>query len=377
MAVFNLFRILGDLSHASSKCILITAIHRNSSAEGVSLISQIFYALVFITRYTDLFQETYLWNTIFKIFYIFSSLYIVAIMQFHFPRTRELELSWKLGGIIFAGSVGMTPFVYWFSNHTSGHFFSTSLYDFSLILESVCILPQLLLLRQTSIPTVINSFYLLALGAYRALYVLNWCVRSLDKNDYPLNHVSVFFGIVQTILYADFFYVYYSRQRVKLRNGSIIDSDDMDRGWIINRLFGSNIEPLAHNDEENPRSLRRNGGLTVGGAAGNAQSAPASRAKWGARGISISADDDTLTQAAGSSHDPLNRVVDPDAKMKDPDELALALDDDDNDSDNEGTSNGLGRDASSDEESDDDVSPDAAKKPLTGGTGVRNDEWRD
>ncbi|KAL1896707.1 hypothetical protein Cpir12675_002655 [Ceratocystis pirilliformis] len=345
----------------------------------VSLISQIFYALVFLTRYTDLFQETYLWNTIFKFFYIFSSLYIVAIMQFHFPRTRELELSWKLGGIIFVGSLGLTPFIYWFSNHPSGHFFTTSLYDFSLILESVCILPQLLLLRQTSIPTVINSFYLLALGAYRALYVLNWCVRSLDKEDYPLNHVSVFFGIVQTVLYADFFYVYYSRQRVKLRNGSIIDSEDMDRGWIINRLFGHNIEPLAHNDEENPRSLRRIGDLSVN-AGSHSQSASASRAKWGSRGISISADDDTLEQAEGSTRDHLSRNVDPDAKMKDPDELALALDDD---SDNEGTSNGLGRDASSDDESDDesddDTSPAAAKKPLTGGSGagVRNDEWRD
>jgi hypothetical protein len=32
----------------------------------------------------------------------------------------------------------------------------------------VCVLPQLLLLRQTTVPTVIDSYYLLALGSYRA-----------------------------------------------------------------------------------------------------------------------------------------------------------------------------------------------------------------
>ncbi len=30
----NIFRILGDVSHTASKCILIWAIHSNKSAEG-------------------------------------------------------------------------------------------------------------------------------------------------------------------------------------------------------------------------------------------------------------------------------------------------------------------------------------------------------
>lgn len=32
----NIFRLLGDISHISSKCILIWAIHRNKSAEGMN-----------------------------------------------------------------------------------------------------------------------------------------------------------------------------------------------------------------------------------------------------------------------------------------------------------------------------------------------------
>lgn len=34
MGSMNVFRILGDLSHTASKCILIWAIHANHSAEG-------------------------------------------------------------------------------------------------------------------------------------------------------------------------------------------------------------------------------------------------------------------------------------------------------------------------------------------------------
>lgn len=34
--VFNVFRVMGDLSHTGSKLILMWAIHSNSSAEGTS-----------------------------------------------------------------------------------------------------------------------------------------------------------------------------------------------------------------------------------------------------------------------------------------------------------------------------------------------------
>lgn len=51
----NVFRILADVSHTASKCILIYQIHHNKSAEGVSLLTQLLYILVFGTRYLDLF----------------------------------------------------------------------------------------------------------------------------------------------------------------------------------------------------------------------------------------------------------------------------------------------------------------------------------
>ncbi|KAK2595666.1 hypothetical protein QQS21_006639 [Conoideocrella luteorostrata] len=316
MVSWNVFRYLGDLSHLSAKGILIFAIHRNRSAEGVSLITQALYALVFCTRYLDIFRETILWNLLFKIIYIFSSFYTIGVMQWLFPRSRERELSWKMGAGVLTASAVLSPFMMMiFEEHWR---FRTWLWVFSEILESGCVLPQLLLLRQTTVPTVINSFYLLALGAYRAFYILNWFVRELDATGRKPDAVAVIFGCIQTALYVDFAWVYYTRQRVKLRGGGVVDADDMRRSWLLRRIFGKKFE--ATDDEESTPAL---------GDDGN-DARRATRPGWGARGISVSADEDVFDDGQRRDDEELEGV-DPDAKMQDPDELAKALDDDDDD----------------------------------------------
>lgn len=101
---------MGDLSHLLSKCILLISIHRNHSAEGVSLITQLLYALVFCTRYLDIFWESYMWNLMFKIFYILSSFYTLGVMQWVYPRSREREIAWKMGAAVLGGSLVISPF---------------------------------------------------------------------------------------------------------------------------------------------------------------------------------------------------------------------------------------------------------------------------
>ena len=155
------------------------------------------------------------------------------------------------------------------------------LWTFSIILESVCVLPQLLLLRQTTVPTVIDSFYLVTLGSYRAFYIVNWILRAAKEHYF--DPIAVIFGIVQTAFYVDFAWVYWTRQRVKLRNGGVVDSDDLSRGWLVSRILGRSGDDF---DEE--------GGETQGRARGGA---PQGRGEWGIRGISISADDQVLDQS--------------------------------------------------------------------------------
>lgn len=104
-----------------------------------------------------------------------------------------------------------------------------------------------------------------------------------------------------------------------------MDADDMRRGWLLDKIFGKRFDS-APDDEESAPALGGNGHASSG----------TRRSKWGVRGISISADDDTNEHEAGRGQDDFN--ADPDAKMKDPDELARALDDDDDDEDTPATS---------------------------------------
>ncbi|EAQ93181.1 hypothetical protein CHGG_01416 [Chaetomium globosum CBS 148.51] len=295
------------MSHITAKCILIFSIHRNKSSEGVSLLTQLFYALVFVTRYTDLFRESYAWNYFFKVFYLLSSFYTIGIIRFIYPRTREREVAWKLSAIILAACLFLSPFVMlifddWWS-------FQEYLWVFSQVLESVCVLPQLLLLRQTTIPTVITSFYIVFLGSYRGLYLLNWILKELDTNMKKPNPISVIFGVIQTALYLDF-------------------------AWVSPAI----LTATAPTTRRVPPALGRNGfNHHQQQNGGNNNGGGGVRPKWGSRGISISADEGVLEherergQALDEDDDEDGGVagaVDPDAKMRDPDELALALDED-------------------------------------------------
>jgi hypothetical protein len=201
------------------------------------------------------------------------------------------------------------------------------------------VLPQLLLLRQTTVPTVITSLYIVFLGSYRGLYLINWIVGELDTNMRPPNPVSIIFGVIQTALYLDFAWVYWTRQRVKLRNGGVVDADDLRRGWLLSRIFGSKHLAQDAGIDEDEESAPALGGRRAGSGIGGNGNGRAPRAKWGSRGISISADEgmfdhDEEVGRHGQSplddeeHGVTDAVVDPDAKMRDPDELARALDED-------------------------------------------------
>lgn len=269
-----------------------------------------------------------------------------------YARTREREKAWKFGMYCLLGALAVAPFWYLlFSKHVIGR--STAmkvrprpayaptlltaqlLWVFSEILESVCVVPQLLLLRQTTVPTVIDSYYLVTLGAYRFLYVLNWIVRGATETGYR-DPTSWVWGTVQTALMIDFAWVYYTRQRVKLRQGGVVDSEDLGRGWLVGRLAGMGRKSADNfdYDEESapqPRNAQPN--------------------KWGRRGISVSADEGVLDAPKRKGG------VDRDSESQ---PLADPA-------------------AFEDDESDDDAPPAAASSSAAPAheSGVRRDEWDD
>ncbi|KAJ7025662.1 ER lumen protein retaining receptor-domain-containing protein [Mycena alexandri] len=246
----NPFRLLGDLAHVAAKCILIWSIHWNKSAEGISFLTQAMYALVFVARYLDVaLRFTSIYNTVFKVLYIISAFYVLGLMRWIYLRTPEGRMAWQAAGISLAAACLFSIVFNYRFNLTE------VLWSFSIALESACVIPQLILLRETTVPTVITSHYLLALGSYRALYLLNWIWRYVSEN--VVDPIAVVCGIIQTALYLDFAWVYYSRQRVKLRGGLLVDSEDYKRGWIVRWLSGKDsqlLEPLCRDsiptDEE-------------------------------------------------------------------------------------------------------------------------------
>lgn len=83
------------------------------------------------------------------------------------------------------------------------------LWTFSIYLESVAILPQLFMVSKTGEAESITSHYLFALGSYRGLYLLNWIYRYYAEGHY--DWIAIIAGIVQTVLYCDFFYLYITK----------------------------------------------------------------------------------------------------------------------------------------------------------------------
>mmetsp|Transcript_37514 Transcript_37514/g.60061 ORF Transcript_37514/g.60061 Transcript_37514/m.60061 type:complete len:221 (+) Transcript_37514:41-703(+) len=205
----NIFRLAADMIHLISIFILLIKVAGAQNCRGISLKTQALYCVVFTCRYLDLFWNFWsLYNWVMKLIFIGSSYTIVYYMKYQKPTCKTYDAShdhfkvWILviPCLILAlfFNVSFTPF--------------EILWAFSIYLESVSILPQLIMVQKYARDnqgTVqnITSHYVFCLGAYRALYLINWIYRYLSEPSYydPIAWVS---GVVQTLLYIDFFYYY-------------------------------------------------------------------------------------------------------------------------------------------------------------------------
>lgn len=65
------------------------------------------------------------------------------------------------------------------------------------------------MISKTGEAETITTHYLFFLGLYRALYLVNWIWRFYFEGFFDL--IAVVAGVVQTILYCDFFYLYITK----------------------------------------------------------------------------------------------------------------------------------------------------------------------
>jgi len=200
----NIFRLTGDLSHLLAIIILLLKIWKTRSCAGISGKSQILFTIVYITRYLDLFTTFIsVYNTFMKVVFIGASVATVFLMFVKFRATYDRNHDSFRIEFLLIPTVILALII--------NHEFTVLevLWTFSIYLESVAILPQLFLVSKTGEAESITSHYLFALGSYRGLYLINWIWRYIMENHYDL--IAIFAGIIQTILYCDFFYLYITK----------------------------------------------------------------------------------------------------------------------------------------------------------------------
>jgi len=190
--------------HLLSMMLLVFKLHKSKSCIGVSCRMQEMYAMVFCFRYMDLlWSYISLYNTVMKLIFITTTLYLVYLMRAKVPICNTYERTtdsfkyevYLLGPCFLLGLI-----------FTDEYTISDILWSTSIWLESVTIVPQLVLLQNNREVENLTSDFVGCMGLYRAFYILNWIYRYFSE-DY-VNWVGWIGGLVQTGLYCDFLYYF-------------------------------------------------------------------------------------------------------------------------------------------------------------------------
>jgi len=214
--MMNVFRLLGDMTHLLCIVFLLLKIRTMKSCAGISLKTQELYVIVFLTRYLDLFtMYNSLYQIAMKLVFVGTSIGIVWYMRYH----KVVKQTYSKDEDTFRHYFLILPcFVLALFVHRDFTVVEV-LWSFSLYLEAVAILPQLVLLQRSRNIDTLTGDYVFLLGVYRVLYLLNWVYRFFMEI-HQIRWIPWVSGLIQTALYADFFYYYIkswkNREKLKL-----------------------------------------------------------------------------------------------------------------------------------------------------------------
>ncbi|XP_071131129.1 ER lumen protein-retaining receptor 1-like [Mytilus edulis] len=206
----NIFRFCGDMLHVVAIIILLSYIWKSQSVFGISGKSQILFALVFTTRYVDLFTSFIsVYTNSLKVVYIITSYVTLYLIYIKFRYTYDKSNDTFRAEILIMSSGVLAVFV--------NHYFSPFefCWTFSIYLESVAILPQFFMIIKNGDVERMIGYYLTAMGSYRALYIMNWMYRY--KNEGFYDSIAANSGLLQSILYIMFLILYSKRNDFRLR----------------------------------------------------------------------------------------------------------------------------------------------------------------
>lgn len=203
--MFDIFRLGGDLAHVMAIYFLLKKVIGSKSVAGISLKTQVLYMVVYVTRYLDILYMSWpsKYNLVMKFVYLGSTGYTIYLMMESFKTTRNPQIDTFRADFLIGGAFVMALVFH------SMFTIPELLWSFSVWLECVAILPQLFMLQRTGGAESLTVHYIFALGAYRFLYLVHWVYQLvMNKN---IDYILMCAGLIQTLLYSDFFYVYYTR----------------------------------------------------------------------------------------------------------------------------------------------------------------------
>ncbi|GLU13844.1 hypothetical protein SLE2022_304540 [Rubroshorea leprosula] len=222
----NILRFAGDMTHLISILVLLFRISATQSCSGISMKTQELYLLVFLAR---LFLPLY--YTIVKLVFIASSLAVVSCMREQPALKRSYDKDFDSCRHDFLIAICLFLALLLCERFALQEIFWT----FSICLEAVAILPQIVLLQRSGDVDNLNRQYVFSLGAYCAFYILFWIYCYFTEQHFSRWIVGVS-AIVQTALYADFFYHYYicwKNKRIKLRQNISDLADALLLGGVL------------------------------------------------------------------------------------------------------------------------------------------------
>eukprot|EP00947_MAST-08B_sp_MAST-8B-sp1_P005722 g5722.t1 len=204
----NGFRFAGDATHLAAMVALLAGIVCHRSARTLSLRSQELFVLVYLFRYLDVFDGPVKYHSKYapewlgaynfagKCLFVGLSVVLVAAV-----RVRSFAWGWEWKEDKRFWYLLLLPAIALGAGTTGEMSFREVCWTISIFLESMAILPQMAMIPKCEGLSGPVLCFLLAMGAYKTLYIVNWMLRVRFEAWYKPGIVHVA-GVLQILFYV-------------------------------------------------------------------------------------------------------------------------------------------------------------------------------
>ncbi|KAK1356014.1 ER lumen protein retaining receptor [Heracleum sosnowskyi] len=210
----NHFFVASEAIHAAGILVLIHKLNTKRNCSGLSLKTQELTATFTAVRLgCSFFMEGDI-HTVLDTLTLGFTAWVIYMMRFKLKSTYMAELdSFPLAYVLVPCAV-LSVFVHPYTSH---YLFSRILWAFWVYLESISVLPQLLMMQKIQVLEPFTTHYVFALGVAQFMGSAHWMISVYDtagKYLYMLGSGYIWLPmvllteIVQTFILADFCYYY-------------------------------------------------------------------------------------------------------------------------------------------------------------------------